>query len=159
MPQLQVMSKVEKPTVLLADDNDATCTLITALLHRDFNIEIATDGREAIERMRTRKYAALLLDLRMPHTDGFAVLDFLKANQPKMLANVLVVTAALTRREIASAESYGVCEIVPKPFEIETLLAAVKRCTSTDEGTLGPVLRASGPVILLLADLLRQRLM
>jgi CheY-like chemotaxis protein len=159
MRQLQVMSKLEKPTVLLADDNDATCTLITALLYREFNIEVATDGNEAIERLRTRKYAVLLLDLRMPHTDGFAVLDFLKASQPKMLGSVLVVTAALTKREIAKAESYGVCEIVPKPFEVETLLAAVKRCTSADEGTLGPVLCASGPVILLLADLLRQRLM
>jgi two-component system response regulator PilR (NtrC family) len=153
------MSKVEKPNVLLADDNDATCTLITALLYRDFNVEVATDGNEAIERLRTRRYAALLLDLRMPRADGFAVLDFLKEHQPKMLASVLVVTAALTKREITKAESYGVCEIVPKPFEVETLLAAVKRCASSDEGSLGPVLCASGPVILLLADLLRQRLM
>ena len=71
-----------------------------------------------------------------------------------------IVTAALTRREIEKAESYGVCEIVPKPFEVEALIAAVKRCTSADEGgTLGPALCASGPVILFLADLLRQRLM
>jgi len=153
------MSRVEKPRVLLADDNEATCTLITALLQRDFNVEIATDGSEAIERLRTRRYAVLLLDLRMPHTDGFAVLEFLKMHQPKMLASVLVVTAALTKREITRAESYGVCGIIPKPFEVETLLAAVKRCTSPEEGTLGPVLCASGPVILLLADLLRQRLM
>jgi CheY-like chemotaxis protein len=154
------MSRVEKPNVLLADDNDATCTLITALLHRDFNVEVAQNGQEAIDRLRTHRYAALLLDLRMPHTDGFAVLDFLKEQQPKMLASVLVVTAALTTREIKKAESYGVCEIVPKPFEVETLLAAVKRCASSDEGsTLGPVLCSSGPVILFLADLIRQRLM
>src|SRR5882757_5555094 len=105
------MSRVEKPSVLLADDNEATCTLITALLHRDFNVEIALDGREAIERLRTRRYAALLLDLRMPQMDGFAVLDFLKEHQPAMLASVLVVTAALTTREIQRAESYGVCGI------------------------------------------------
>jgi CheY-like chemotaxis protein len=154
------MSRVEKPHILLADDNDATCTLITALLHRDYNVEVALDGQEAIDRLRTRRYAVLLLDLRMPHTDGFAVLDFLKEHQPKALASVLVVTAALTNREIQRAESYGVCGIVPKPFEVETLLEAVKRCASPDEGsTLGPVLCSSGPVILLLADLLRQRLM
>src|SRR5436190_952284 len=88
MRQVQIMSRVEKPRVLLADDNEATCTLITALLYRDFEVEVAIDGREAIEYLRTRKYAALLLDLRMPHTDGFAVLDFLKEHQPKMLASV-----------------------------------------------------------------------
>ncbi len=126
------MPKVEKPHVLLADDNEATCTLITALLHRDYIVEVALDGQEAIDRLRAHSYAALLLDLRMPQTDGFAVLQFLKEHQPKVLANVLVVTAALTNREIQRAESYGVFEIVPKPFEVETLLAAVKRCASSD---------------------------
>src|SRR4051812_6256142 len=52
------MSRVEKPYVLLADDNEATCTLLTALLHRDFNVEAAFDGRETIERLRTRRYDA-----------------------------------------------------------------------------------------------------
>lgn len=154
------MSRVEKPSVLLADDNEATCTLITALLHRDFNVEVALDGREAIERLRTRRYVVLLLDLRMPHTDGFAVLDFLKEHQPKVLASVLIVTAALTKREMERAGAYNVCAIVPKPFEIETLLAAVRKCASQDEGSaLGPMLCSSGPVILFLADLLHQRLM
>jgi CheY-like chemotaxis protein len=154
------MSRVEKPHVLVVDDNEATRTLLTALLHRDFNIDVATDGIEAIERLRTRRYGALLLDLRMPHADGFAVLDFLKEQQPQMLHRVLIVTAALSRRDMERAESYGVCGIVAKPFDVETLLAAVKECAPPEEGsTLGPVLCSSGPVILLLADLLRQRLM
>ncbi len=154
------MSRVEKPYVLLADDNEATRTLIIALLHREFDIDVASDGQEAIDRLRTRRYAAVLLDLRMPLTDGFAVLDFLKEQQPRMLPSVLVVTAVLTNKELQRAESYGVCGIVTKPFDIEILLAAVKECASPDEGSnLGPVLCSSGPMILLLADLLRQRLM
>ena len=70
------MSRVEKPHVLLADDNEATCTLLTALLHRDFNVEAAFDGQETMERLRTRRYAVLLLDLRMPQADGFACSTF-----------------------------------------------------------------------------------
>jgi len=154
------MSRVEKPYVLVADDNEATCTLITALLHREFNVEIASDGQETIDRLSTRRYAALLLDLRMPLKDGFAVLDFLKESQPRMLPRVLIVTASLTSGELQRAGSYGVCGIVAKPFDVEALLATVRNCTSSDEGsTLGPVLCSSGPVILFLADLLRQRLM
>ncbi|HXH41529.1 MAG TPA: response regulator transcription factor [Thermoanaerobaculia bacterium] len=154
------MLRVEKPCILLADDNEATCTLITALLHREFTVDVAVDGQEAIDRLRTRRYAAVLLDLRMPLTDGFAVLEFLKEHQPRTLTNVLVVTAALTDNEVQRAGSYGVCAIVPKPFELETLLAAVKACALPDEGSnLGPVLCSSGPMILLLADLLRQNLM
>ena len=154
------MSRVEKPSVLVADDNEATCTLLTALLHRDFNVEAAFDGRETIERLRTRRYAAVLLDLRMPYADGFAVLDFLKEHQPAMLPRVLVVTAAVGARDLQRAASYGLCGIVTKPFEVETLLATVKKCASMDDGNpLGPMLCSSGPVILFLADLLRQRLM
>ena len=153
------MSRVEKPYVLLADDNEAICTLLTALLHRDFNVEAAFDGQETIKRLRTRRYAVVILDLRMPQADGFAVLDFLKEHQPAMLPRVLVVTAAVSAHELQRAASYGLCGVVTKPFEVETLLATVKRCASIEDGNpLGPMLCSSGPVILLLADLLRQRL-
>jgi CheY-like chemotaxis protein len=154
------MSRVEKPYVLIADDNEATCTLLTALLHRDFNVEASFDGQETIERLRTRRFAVLILDLRMPQADGFAVLDFLKEHQPAMLPRVLVVTAAVSRGELQRAASYGLCDVITKPFEVETLLAIVKKCASVDDGhPFGPMLCSSGPVILLLADLLRQRLM
>jgi two-component system sensor histidine kinase/response regulator len=154
------MPPIDKPYVLVADDNEPTCTLLTALLHRDFTVDIASDGQEAIDRLRSRQYAAILIDLRMPRTDGFAALEFLRQNQPGMLASVLVVTAVLTPDELQRAKSYGICGIITKPFEVEDLLDAVKKCVSPDdENTLGPVLCTGAPMILLLADLLRQRLM
>jgi CheY-like chemotaxis protein len=154
------MYNVEKPYVLVADDNEPTCTLLAALLHRDFTVDIAGDGREAVDRLRNRQYAAILIDLRMPHADGFAALDFLKQNQPLMLPSVLVVTAIMTPAELQRAKSYGICGIITKPFDVETLLAAVKKCIHPDEeNSLGPVLCTGAPMILLLADLLRQRLM
>lgn len=150
------MSNAEKPSVLLVDDNEETCTLITAILHRDFGVETAGDGMEAIEKLRTKQYAAILLDLRMPQFDGFSVLDFLKGNQADTLRSVLVVTAVLTRIETERAKSYGICGIITKPFDVDVLLDAVKGCAG-DRGTLGPTVFCS-PMILLIADLLRQRL-
>ncbi len=153
------MSSVEKPAVLLVDDNEATCTLITALLHHDFVVEVASDGQEAIERLRTRKYAVTLLDLRMPVVDGFGVLEFLQVHSPATLRSVLVVTAALSPREMERARGFDICGIISKPFEVEALLAAVKNCAGRADGSsLGNVLCTSGPMILLLADFLRQRL-
>jgi len=151
------MSNVEKPAVLLVDDNEATCTLITAILQRDFRVEIAGDGLEAVEKLRTNHYAALLLDLLMPVHDGFSVLDFLKANNPEMLRSVLVVTALLTRKEIERANAYGICGIITKPFDIDTLLGAVKGCAGKGGGTLGNVFCTSTPMILFIADLLIHR--
>jgi chemosensory pili system protein ChpA (sensor histidine kinase/response regulator) len=102
------MPNTEKQVVLLVDDNEATRTLVIALLQRDFRVEVATDGTEAIEKLRTNHYASVLLDLRMPQPDGFAVLEFLKTNAPERLRTVLVVTAMLTRNELERAKSFGV---------------------------------------------------
>ena len=154
------MSTVDKPFVLLVDDNEATCTLITAVLSREFAVEVASDGNEALEKLRTRHYAAVLLDLRMPDPDGFAVLQFLQEHDPRLLRSVLVVTAALTPAEVARAKAFDIAGIVSKPFEIEALLDAVKQCASRGGDTsIGNVLASSGTMIFLLADLLRQRLL
>lgn len=152
------MPNTEKPSVLLVDDNEATRTLLIALLHRDFQVDSATDGMEAIEKLRTKQYASILLDLRMPQQDGFGVLEFLQANNPDRLRTVLVVTALLTKNEIDRARAFGVCGIISKPFDVEDLVGAVKQCVSDTGGKLGNVFCTSTPMILLIADLLRQRL-
>lgn len=150
---------MEKPLVLIADDNEATCALVTAILRREFDVEVATDGTEAIEKLRVRQYACVLLDVRMPHVDGFAVLECLQQERPDLLASVIVLTAAVTKTELERVRRFPVCDVIRKPFEVETLLEAVKHCATRGNHTLhrGPLL--SSGVILLLADLLRQRWM
>jgi|ERR1051325_9820968 CheY-like chemotaxis protein len=151
------MSRVEKPQVLLVDDNEATCTLVTALLQREFTVEVASDGTEALEHLKTKKYASILLDLRMPGLDGFGVLEFLQSTTPEAVSRVLVLTAALSERELARVKEFDVCGIVAKPFEVETLLGAVRSCAGMHEKPIGRFFFSNG-VFLLLAEVLRQRL-
>src|SRR5690242_2427948 len=117
------MSRIEKPVVLLVDDNEATCTLVTAILQRDYNVDIATEGAEALENIKTRNYAVILLDLRMPGLDGFGVLDALKKTSPALLRRVLILTASLSARDMERLKPYSICGVVAKPFEVETLLS------------------------------------
>lgn len=151
------MSKVEKPRVLVVDDNAETRTLLAAILQREFDVDLATDGLDAVERLRTRNYGAILLDLRMPQYDGFSVLEFLNESRPELLRSVVIVTALLTPRELERARRFKVCSIVPKPFDVDVLLAAVKDCVQPDGPSVGEFCFA--PVILMIADLLRRRLM
>jgi CheY-like chemotaxis protein len=153
------MSRIEKPYVLVVDDDEATCTLIAAILRRDFAVESVNDALEAVEKLRVNNYAVVVLDLRMPQSDGFAVLDFVKQTKPGTLRNILIVTALLSPSEIERAKSYGICGIVSKPFDVDALLEAVRHCVGDgDGGRLSNVFCSSTPMILLLADLLRQRL-
>jgi len=149
------MSRPEKPFVLLVDDNEATCTLVTAILHRDFNVEVASDGVEALDRLKTGNYASVLLDLRMPQLDGFGVLDFLKSNRPDMMPRTIVLSAALSMREMERVKTYSICGVISKPFDVETLLGAVKACVGGGPNPLGSVF--SSGMLLLLADFLRQK--
>ena len=120
-------------TVLLVEDNEATCTLIAAILHREFTVECATDGNDAVERLRTNRYAVVLLDLKMPIIDGFGVLDFLRQHSPDMLPRVLILTAALTQNELTRANSYPIRGIVRKPFDVDSLLESVRQCAELDD--------------------------
>jgi CheY-like chemotaxis protein len=147
---------VEKPFVLLADDNEATCTLITALLQADFAVDVASDGGEAIEKLKSRQYAAILLDLLMPFVDGYAVLDFLNETRPDLLRHVLVVTASLSSGQMQRVREYDVFGVMAKPFEVDALSAAVHQCAGdvTRPPLRGPLI--SSGMILLLGELLRR---
>jgi Response regulator containing CheY-like receiver, AAA-type ATPase, and DNA-binding domains len=146
---------VEKPFVLLADDNEAICTLIQALLRSEFVVEVARDGHEAIEKLKSRQYAAILLDLLMPIVDGFAVLDFLSDGRPEVLRRVIVVTAALSPRETQRLRNYRLHGVIAKPFEVDVLQHTVRQCAGLGgEPFLTPIL--SSGMILLLGELLRR---
>ena len=146
---------MDKPFVLLADDNEATCTLLTALLQGDFIVEVASDGREAIERLKSRQYAAILLDLLMPFVDGYAVLDHLREERPELLPHVLIVTASLGAREMQKVSAFAVAGVIAKPFEVDVLLNAVRRCAGLSGSPMrGPMI--SGGMLLLLAEMLKR---
>jgi DNA-binding response OmpR family regulator len=152
----RAMSKVEKPIVLLVDDNEATCTLVSAILQRHYSIEIATEGKEALENIKRRNYAVVLLDLRMPGLDGFGVLESMRSNSPDLLRRVLILTAALTAKDIDRVKAFNICGVIGKPFEVETLLAAVRHCIDPVE--TAPLMKPflSNGVLLVLAGLLPQ---
>jgi CheY-like chemotaxis protein len=151
---------VEKPPVLLVDDNEATCTLIRAVLGPEFTVDAVSDGNAAIEKLKSLQYSAILLDLLMPVTSGYVVLDFLRAERPDLLPRVLVVTAALTAHEMNRIASYPVAGVISKPFEVDVLMDSVRRVATADPHDTpfgGSFLSSS--MLLLLASVLEKRWM
>jgi CheY-like chemotaxis protein len=70
--------KLRRKTILAVDDEPEALTLLLRLLSRQgagYRVLTATNGREALEIMRRRRVAAVLLDLVMPEMDGFRVLE------------------------------------------------------------------------------------
>lgn len=146
---------MEKPCVLLVDDNDATCTLVTAVLQRDFSTDACSESIDALEKLKTGKYAAIVLDLRMPPPDGYEIMDAMMKTRPDLLKRTIVVSAALSPRESQRLKNYPVAGVIGKPFDVEVLLAAVKKCAGDDGMPFGNML--SSGMLLLIAEMIQRR--
>lgn len=151
------MSRMSPLPVLIVDDNDATSTLMKAILARDYRVEVANDGGEAIEMIERQPYAAILLDLKMPGRSGFEVLEHIRSNMTEMLPRVLVVTAALSESDIKRASGFGVCGIVRKPFEVDHLLQQVHLCAAATGGDQSHFDAFAAPAMMMLLDLIQRR--
>jgi two-component system chemotaxis response regulator CheY len=112
--------------LVVDDDADIRETILSILSRHGFAAEIAADGQEALERLRTDPQlpGLILLDLMMPRMNG----EEFRAAQlaDPRLAGVPVVVLSGARGVDDLARRIGV-EVLPKPFELSTLLQVVKR--------------------------------
>lgn len=117
------MESNPKPTVLIVEDDAGTQLLLIALMRRDgLDVVIASNGHEAIERLRERKFPVIILDLMMPALGGLDVIEFLDRENR---SDPVIVCTAAGPRVIGAIESKVVKAVVRKPFDIEELTATV----------------------------------
>ena len=97
------------------------------LQREGYEIDIASDGVEAVLKLGVRQYDVIVLDLMMPNLDGFSFMSTLAANDPDRLRRVLVTSAASPAviRDRMKGAPFG---ILPKPFDIQQLVGLVKSC-------------------------------
>jgi two-component system sensor histidine kinase/response regulator len=118
----------EQKRMLVVDDDRMTAELI-AVFGRRFGllVEIAENGREAIEKIAHAAFDAVVLDLLMPGIDGFGVLEYVDRCQPDLLART-VISSALPEKYQERAARYGICGVLPKPLEHRALQEMIGRC-------------------------------
>ena len=104
--------------------------MVERVLRREhFEVEIARDGFEAIEKLTRNDYATILLDLMMPRVDGHGVLRFLEQERQVERPSVIVMTAnSHAGKETAAARP--VFRVLSKPFDIRQLISHVRDCAS-----------------------------
>lgn len=76
--------------ILVVEDNPTICRSIEAL----FNCDCATDGWDAIEKLETGDYAAIVIDADVPHHSGYGVLAYLREEVGEELQNVIFMTSS-----------------------------------------------------------------
>lgn len=110
--------------ILVVDDDTGIRRLVEVVLKSEgYAVELAADGRAALEAISRRRPAVVLLDLQMPVMTGWEVHAALRLHGPRV--PVVFMTAGY--RAQREAETHGADGCLSKPFELEDLLDAVAR--------------------------------
>jgi len=116
-----------RPRALVVEDEGVTRNLLRQLLlNAGCDVDEATDGEQAIQRLSEERYGVILLDIVLPKLSGTDVMDFLRESDPESLERVIVVTG-LNVEEIRTLFP-TVCYALGKPVIPNRLLASVQKC-------------------------------
>ena len=114
--------------VLVVDDDPFLIELImTRLAIADYEVRGARDGVDAIQRLNDFRPEAMVLDLNMPHMDGFCVLAHMQANGLTNKTLTMVLTARNAAEDVSRAIQLGAKDYLSKPFKDDQLLQRVGR--------------------------------
>jgi len=106
------------PRVLLVDDENAIRTICRVNLEGDgLAVAEATNGREALERVRERQPEIVLLDVMMPDVDGWEVAEKLAADPATRDIPVVFLSARAAREDRERAQALGAVGYIVKPFD------------------------------------------
>lgn len=113
------------PRILVVEDEEALADGIVFNLERKhYRVDLARDGRAALEYLAGTRYDLVLLDVRLPEVDGFEVCQQLRRDGN--FVPVLMLTARSQPDDIVYGLKLGADDYVTKPFDLAELLARIE---------------------------------
>ena len=117
--------------ILVVDDEPGLRQTLSVILGGEgYEVATAANGGEALELLARQEMDLVLCDLRMPGTDGMAVLDAHRARDGKAL--VIVMSAYLDDDQALEAMRRGAYDVIPKPFRADQVLLIVRKAVERE---------------------------
>ena len=117
------------PSILIADDDPEILELLGSLLASRYRLTFAQDGREALALLLSRSFQLTIVDIELPHLDGFALVD--AARRAGEAPAFLFLSAHADSQAKVRALSMGAADYVTKPFDTDELAARIARVIAT----------------------------
>ena len=115
-----------RPRILVVDDEESIRDLLSKTLAlADYEVDLAPDGRTALDRLRLIQYDLLITDLRMPGVDGLTVIR--EARRLKADLPVIIITGFSSEASAIEAINLGVQGYLTKPFRVPRVLASAAK--------------------------------
>ena len=130
--------------LIVDDDTGLLDQLKTALTKKQYEVDIAENGEQALDKIFDMPYALILLDIMLPRMDGLSVLKEIR--KARMDMPILMLTARGDVQDRVKGLDHGADDYLAKPFSMAELMARI-RAMLRRKGNRTPMLEA-GPVCL-----------
>ena len=125
-PRPSLAASGGRARVLVVDDEATIRDLLSKTLAlAEYDVDLAPDGRTALERLRMISYDLLITDLKMPGVDGLTVIR--EARRLKADLPVIIITGFSNEASAIEAVNLGVSGYLTKPFRVPRVLAAASK--------------------------------
>lgn len=116
--------------VLAVDDSRTVRDLLAYALHgAGYQVTLAEDGQDALDRLAEAAPDAIISDINMPRLDGFGLIQALRQNERYRAIPILVLTTESAPELKARARAAGATGWIVKPFEPGKLVQALQMIT------------------------------
>jgi sigma-B regulation protein RsbU (phosphoserine phosphatase) len=119
--------ETELGKILVVDDNEMNRDMLSRRLSRKgHSVQVAEDGRRALESVVHEDFDLILLDIMMPGIDGYQVLEEIRESKDAGMLPIIMATAKDQSEDIVKALRLGANDYVTKPLDFPVVLARVQ---------------------------------
>ncbi len=113
----------EKPGILIVEDNTGMLKVIVGALQNDFNLFIAQNGLDALQRLQLENNSVrlVLTDIMMPEMDGFELCECIMKNDQWKEIPILIISALMSEKDQLRGYKLGAADYLIKPFSTKIL--------------------------------------
>lgn len=114
--------------ILLIDDDELILKVINRILTKEgYEVQTATNGKDAMELIDKQKFDLLITDLMMPYSNGFEVISKFKQHPNADGVPVIVISSVGTENAVREGLNIGADDYLRKPIMPDELLIRVRR--------------------------------
>jgi len=126
VPELLELDKKIKNIKILVVEDIALNQLLMKTLLDDFGFErdIAANGKIAIEKLKTKTYDVILMDLQMPEMNGFEATEYIRNTMHSKIP-IIALTADVTTADLAKCKAVGMNDYIAKPVDERVLYSKI----------------------------------
>lgn len=124
---IEIIDNLYKPVILITDDETTAREMLhTSLIDEGFNVNLAENGKQAIEKVKNNgNIDIILLDIKMPEIDGIKTFEQIKKINSKI--SVIMMTGYSVEQMVKRAIEMGAYTCIYKPFDIEKIIEIIKQ--------------------------------